>query len=108
MVVAYDVDEEEQELETRGAGEKRWYVLFMCLSSLFFFAVLTLCLLSEDAPAWRMFAPDFLGTVETVVCADGEEDHNAIIRSNFRVPTEAALAVELPPGKGIIWKVFHL
>ncbi|KAJ0802236.1 hypothetical protein HanPI659440_Chr03g0126861 [Helianthus annuus] len=54
----------------------------------------------EDAPAWRMFAPDFLGTVETVVCADGEEDHNAIIRSNFRVPTEAALAVELPPGKG--------
>ncbi|KAJ0593884.1 hypothetical protein HanHA300_Chr03g0102451 [Helianthus annuus] len=58
----------------------------------------------EDAPAWRMFAPDFLGTVETVVCADGEEDHNAIIRSNFRVPTEAALAVELPPGKGIIWK----
>ncbi|KAJ0612181.1 hypothetical protein HanHA300_Chr01g0024651 [Helianthus annuus] len=54
----------------------------------------------EDAPAWRMFALDFLGTVETVVCADGEEDHNAIIRSNFRVPTEAALAVELPPGKG--------
>ncbi|KAJ0677799.1 hypothetical protein HanOQP8_Chr12g0440661 [Helianthus annuus] len=54
----------------------------------------------EDAPTWRMFAPDFLGTVETVVCADGEEDHNAIIRSNFRVLTEAALAVELPPGKG--------
>ncbi|KAJ0743954.1 hypothetical protein HanPI659440_Chr10g0381891 [Helianthus annuus] len=54
----------------------------------------------EDAPAWRMFAPDFHGTVETVVCADGEEDHNTIIRSNFRVPTEAALAVELPPGKG--------
>ncbi|KAF5767415.1 hypothetical protein HanXRQr2_Chr14g0624101 [Helianthus annuus] len=54
----------------------------------------------EDAPAWRMFAPDFRGTVETVVCADGEEDHNAIIRSNFRVPNEAALAVELPPGKG--------
>ncbi|KAJ0891910.1 hypothetical protein HanPSC8_Chr09g0359641 [Helianthus annuus] len=54
----------------------------------------------EDAPAWRMFAPDFHGTVETVVCADGEEDHNAVIRSNFRVPTEAALAVELPPGKG--------
>ncbi|KAJ0491239.1 hypothetical protein HanIR_Chr12g0561741 [Helianthus annuus] len=54
----------------------------------------------EHAPAWRMFAPDFHGTVETVVCADGEEDHNAVIRSNFRVPTEAALAVELPPGKG--------
>uniref|UniRef100_A0A251SLB1 Transposase (putative) gypsy type domain-containing protein n=1 Tax=Helianthus annuus TaxID=4232 RepID=A0A251SLB1_HELAN len=54
----------------------------------------------ENAPAWRMFAPDFLGTVETVVCADGEEDHNTIIRSNFRVPTEAALAVELPSGKG--------
>ncbi|KAJ0454846.1 hypothetical protein HanIR_Chr15g0744591 [Helianthus annuus] len=54
----------------------------------------------EDAPAWRMFAPDFEGTVETVVCADGEQDHNTIIRSNFRVPTEAALAVELPVGKG--------
>ncbi|XP_035839023.1 uncharacterized protein LOC118486587 [Helianthus annuus] len=59
----------------------------------------------ENAPAWRMFAPDFLGTVETVVCADGEEDHNTIIRSNFRVPTEAALAVELPSGKGIISKL---
>ncbi|KAJ0944713.1 hypothetical protein HanPSC8_Chr03g0119911 [Helianthus annuus] len=54
----------------------------------------------EDAPAWRMFAPDFEGTVETVLCADGEDGHNALIRSNFRVPTEAALAVELPPGKG--------
>ncbi|XP_035844109.1 uncharacterized protein LOC118490527 [Helianthus annuus] len=54
----------------------------------------------EDAPAWRMFAPDFEGTVETVVCADGEQDHNTIIRSNFRVPTAAALAVELPVGKG--------
>ncbi|KAM0071734.1 hypothetical protein Hdeb2414_s0001g00028581 [Helianthus debilis subsp. tardiflorus] len=54
----------------------------------------------EDAPAWRMFAPDFLGTVETVVCADGEEDFNVTIRGNFRVPTEAALAVELPRGKG--------
>ncbi|XP_035838141.1 uncharacterized protein LOC118491398 [Helianthus annuus] len=62
----------------------------------------------ENAPAWRMFAPDFLGTVETVVCADGEEDHNTIIRSNFRVPTEAALAVELPSGKGIISKLCHL
>ncbi|KAJ0498397.1 hypothetical protein HanHA89_Chr13g0522151 [Helianthus annuus] len=55
---------------------------------------------SGDAPAWRMFAPDFEGTVETVVCADGEQDHNTIIRSNFRVPTAAALAVELPVGKG--------
>ncbi|XP_035836722.1 uncharacterized protein LOC110919845 isoform X2 [Helianthus annuus] len=54
----------------------------------------------EDAPAWRMFAPDFEGTVETVVCADGEQDHNTLIRSNFRVPTAAALAVELPVGKG--------
>ncbi|KAJ0601964.1 hypothetical protein HanIR_Chr03g0134561 [Helianthus annuus] len=63
-------------------GKKRWYVLFVY------------------APAWRMFAPDFEGTVETVLCADGEDGHNALIRSNFRVPTEAALAVELPPGKG--------
>ncbi|KAJ0557073.1 hypothetical protein HanIR_Chr07g0321001 [Helianthus annuus] len=54
----------------------------------------------EDAPLWRMFAPDFQGQVETVVCADGEEEFNVIIRNNFRVPTEAALAVELPRGKG--------
>ncbi|KAJ0648863.1 hypothetical protein HanLR1_Chr15g0577641 [Helianthus annuus] len=54
----------------------------------------------EDAPLWRMFAPDFLGKVETVVCADGEEEFNVLIRDNFRVPTEAALAVELPRGKG--------
>ncbi|XP_035839694.1 uncharacterized protein LOC118479379 isoform X2 [Helianthus annuus] len=60
---------------------------------------------SGDAPAWRMFAPDFEGTVETVVCADGEQDHNTIIRSNFRVPTAAALAVELPVGKGILSKL---
>ncbi|KAJ0469124.1 hypothetical protein HanIR_Chr14g0704481 [Helianthus annuus] len=54
----------------------------------------------EDAPLWRMFAPDFLGKVETIVCADGEEEFNVLIRDNFRVPTEAALAVELPRGKG--------
>ncbi|KAJ0912476.1 hypothetical protein HanRHA438_Chr06g0274771 [Helianthus annuus] len=54
----------------------------------------------EDAPLWRMFAPDFLGKVETVVCADGDEEFNVLIRENFRVPTEAALAVELPRGKG--------
>ncbi|KAF5813022.1 hypothetical protein HanXRQr2_Chr03g0093371 [Helianthus annuus] len=44
--------------------------------------------------------PGFQGQVEKVVCADGEEDFNVIIRDNFRVPTEAALAVELPRGKG--------
>ncbi|XP_035831207.1 uncharacterized protein LOC118480452 isoform X1 [Helianthus annuus] len=55
----------------------------------------------EDAPVWRMFAPDFQGQVEKVVCADGEEEFNVIIRDNFRVPTEAALAVELPRGKGM-------
>ncbi|KAF5802250.1 hypothetical protein HanXRQr2_Chr06g0257391 [Helianthus annuus] len=54
----------------------------------------------EDAHVWRMFAPDFQGQVEIVVCADGEEEFNVIIRDNFRVPTEAALAVELPRGKG--------
>ncbi|KAF5754768.1 hypothetical protein HanXRQr2_Chr17g0794961 [Helianthus annuus] len=54
----------------------------------------------EDAPVWRMFAPDFQGQVEIVVCADGEDEFNVIIRDNFRVPTEAALAVELPRGKG--------
>ena len=48
-----------------------------------------------------MFAPDFLGKVETVVCADGEEEFNVLIRDNFRVPTEAALAVELPRGNGM-------
>ena len=48
-----------------------------------------------------MFASDFRGQVETVVCADGEEEFNVIIRDNFRVPTEAALAVELPRGKGM-------
>ncbi|XP_035842807.1 uncharacterized protein LOC118489215 [Helianthus annuus] len=30
----------------------------------------------EDAPVWRMFAPDFQGQVEKVVCADGEEEFN--------------------------------
>ncbi|KAJ0790199.1 hypothetical protein HanPI659440_Chr05g0212741 [Helianthus annuus] len=54
----------------------------------------------EDAPLWRMFASDFEGQVETIACADDEDGFNVIIRDNFRVPTEAALAVELPRGKG--------
>ena len=58
-------------------------------------------MLSEDTALWRMFAPDFEGKVETVACADDEDGFNVIIRDNFRVPTEAALAVELPRGKGM-------
>ncbi|KAJ0491470.1 hypothetical protein HanIR_Chr12g0564131 [Helianthus annuus] len=54
----------------------------------------------EDATLWRMFASDFQGKVEIVACADDEDGFNVIIRDNFRVPTEAALAVELPRGKG--------
>ncbi|KAF5776059.1 hypothetical protein HanXRQr2_Chr13g0619051 [Helianthus annuus] len=53
-----------------------------------------------DAPLWRMFDPNFGGQVETVACADDEDGFNVIIRDNFRAPTEAALAVELPQGKG--------
>ncbi|KAF5794873.1 hypothetical protein HanXRQr2_Chr08g0333081 [Helianthus annuus] len=56
----------------------------------------------EDAALWRMFAPDFEGKVETVACVDGDDGFNVTIRDNFRVPTEAALAVELPQGKGIM------
>ncbi|XP_021988810.2 uncharacterized protein LOC110885428 isoform X1 [Helianthus annuus] len=55
-----------------------------------------------------MFASDFRGQVETVVCADGEEEFNVIIRDNFRVPTEAVLAVELPRGKGKFRNPFYL
>ncbi|KAJ0725279.1 hypothetical protein HanPI659440_Chr12g0456921 [Helianthus annuus] len=54
----------------------------------------------EDAALWRVFAPDFEGKVEIVACADDEDGFNVVIRDNFRVPTEAALAVELPRGKG--------
>ncbi|KAF5796199.1 hypothetical protein HanXRQr2_Chr08g0348661 [Helianthus annuus] len=50
----------------------------------------------EDAALWRMFASDFEGKVEIVACADDEDGFNVIIRDNFRVPTEAALAVALP------------
>ncbi|KAM0028886.1 hypothetical protein Hdeb2414_s0018g00519461 [Helianthus debilis subsp. tardiflorus] len=42
----------------------------------------------------------FKSKVEIVSCADDEDGFNVIIRDNFRVPTEAALAVELPQGKG--------
>ncbi|KAJ0780677.1 hypothetical protein HanPI659440_Chr06g0240441 [Helianthus annuus] len=54
----------------------------------------------EDAPLWRMFNPGFKGKVEVIACADDEDGFNVTIRDNFRVPAEAALAVELPQGKG--------
>ncbi|KAJ0454591.1 hypothetical protein HanIR_Chr15g0741821 [Helianthus annuus] len=53
-----------------------------------------------DAALWRIFDPDFEGKVVTVACTDDEDGFNVIIRDNFRVPTEAALTVELPQGKG--------
>ncbi|MFS8020720.1 hypothetical protein Hanom_Chr16g01418991 [Helianthus anomalus] len=53
-----------------------------------------------DAALWRIFDPDFEGKVVTVACADDVDGFNVIIRDNFRGPTEAALAVELPQGKG--------
>ncbi|MFS7945425.1 hypothetical protein Hanom_Chr06g00524151 [Helianthus anomalus] len=59
---------------------------------------------SEDAAMWRIFDPDFEGKVETVACADDEDGFNITIRDNFRVPTKAALAVELPQGKDIMKK----
>ncbi|MFS8007340.1 hypothetical protein Hanom_Chr14g01259881 [Helianthus anomalus] len=54
----------------------------------------------EDAALWRIFDPDFEGKVVTVACVDDEDGFNVIIRDNFWVPTEAALAVGLPQGKG--------
>ncbi|MFS7902794.1 hypothetical protein Hanom_Chr01g00015491 [Helianthus anomalus] len=56
----------------------------------------------EDAALWRIFAPDFKGKVETVACADDEDGFTVAIRDNFRVPTEATLAVELLQGKSIM------
>ncbi|KAJ0688314.1 hypothetical protein HanOQP8_Chr11g0392991 [Helianthus annuus] len=53
----------------------------------------------EDAALWRIFDPEFKGKVEVIACADVEDGFNVIIRDNFRVPSEAALAVELPQGK---------
>ncbi|KAM0017324.1 hypothetical protein Hdeb2414_s0027g00686871 [Helianthus debilis subsp. tardiflorus] len=54
----------------------------------------------EDAAMWRIFAPDFKGKVEVVACTEGEEGFNFTNCNNFRVPAEAALAVEFPHGKG--------
>ncbi|MFS7894355.1 hypothetical protein Hanom_Chr17g01573491 [Helianthus anomalus] len=56
----------------------------------------------EDAPLWRMFDPDFKGKVEVIACADDEDGFNVTIRDNFRVPAEAALAVELRKAKGAL------
>ncbi|MFS7902916.1 hypothetical protein Hanom_Chr01g00017081 [Helianthus anomalus] len=54
----------------------------------------------EDSPLWRLFDPGFEGKVEVLACADDEDGFNVTIRDNFWVPAEAALAVELPQGKG--------
>ncbi|MFS7913789.1 hypothetical protein Hanom_Chr02g00145831 [Helianthus anomalus] len=62
----------------------------------------------EDVALLRIFDPDFEGKVVTVACADDEDWFNVIIHDNFQVPTEAALAVELPQGKGIMDVIFGL
>ncbi|KAM0046110.1 hypothetical protein Hdeb2414_s0009g00312101 [Helianthus debilis subsp. tardiflorus] len=49
---------------------------------------------------FRRFDPGFKGKVEVLACTDDEDGFNVIIRDNFRMPAEAALAVELPQGKG--------
>ncbi|KAJ0917695.1 hypothetical protein HanRHA438_Chr05g0208881 [Helianthus annuus] len=54
----------------------------------------------EDAALWRIFDLDFKDQVEVIACAGDEDGFNVIIRDNFQVPAEAALAVELPQGKG--------
>ncbi|KAJ0584500.1 hypothetical protein HanRHA438_Chr05g0223011 [Helianthus annuus] len=67
-----------------------------------FLSMIFVNVLSEDAPLWRMFCPDFKGEVEIVACADGEEGFNRTIRDNFRLPDRAALEAVLPQGKGIV------
>ncbi|KAJ0570157.1 hypothetical protein HanHA300_Chr05g0174921 [Helianthus annuus] len=67
-----------------------------------FLSMIFVNVLSEDAPLWRMFCPDFKGEAEIVACADGEEGFNRTIRDNFRLPDRAALEAVLPQGKGIV------
>ncbi|KAF5809459.1 hypothetical protein HanRHA438_Chr04g0167541 [Helianthus annuus] len=75
--------------------------LFPCTRLLtFLFLLLSFVnVLSEDAPLWRMFCPDFKGEVAILACADGEEGFNRTIRDNFRVPDQGSLEVVLPQGK---------
>ncbi|KAJ0717225.1 hypothetical protein HanPI659440_Chr13g0521201 [Helianthus annuus] len=56
--------------------------------------------LTEEAPLWRMFCPDFEGKVDIVTCGAGEEGWNRTIICSFRMPDEAALNAVLPGGKG--------
>ncbi|KAJ0795404.1 hypothetical protein HanPI659440_Chr04g0150101 [Helianthus annuus] len=53
-----------------------------------------------EAPLWRMFCPDFEDKIEIEKCGPDEEGWNETILSNFWVPSEAALNVALPEGKG--------
>uniref|UniRef100_A0A251UVL6 Uncharacterized protein n=1 Tax=Helianthus annuus TaxID=4232 RepID=A0A251UVL6_HELAN len=57
------------------------------------------CVLSKDAPLWRMFEPDFEGKVELLSCGE-REGFNLEIVGNFRVPTRDMLNAPLPQGKG--------
>ncbi|KAJ0860533.1 hypothetical protein HanRHA438_Chr13g0624701 [Helianthus annuus] len=57
--------------------------------------------LTEEAPLWRMFCPDFEGNADIVTCGAGEEGWNRTILCNFRMPDEAALNAVLPGGKCI-------
>ena len=58
------------------------------------------CVLSENAPLWRMFDPTFEGKVELLPCGE-REGFNLEIVGNFRVPTHDMLNAPLPQGKGI-------
>ncbi|KAF5775594.1 hypothetical protein HanXRQr2_Chr13g0613831 [Helianthus annuus] len=55
--------------------------------------------LTEEAPLWRMFCPDFEGKADIVTCGAGEEGWNCTIICNFRMPDEAALNAVLQGGK---------
>ncbi|KAF5782812.1 hypothetical protein HanRHA438_Chr11g0513241 [Helianthus annuus] len=42
--------------------------------------------LTEEAPLWRMFCPDFEGKIDIVRCNAGEEGWNRTNIGNFRMP----------------------
>ena len=73
-----------------------------CAVSLFPLLVLTdfACVLSADAPLWRMFEPDFEGKVELIACGE-REGFNLEIVGNFCVPTRDMLNAPMPEGEGI-------
>ncbi|KAM0004111.1 hypothetical protein Hdeb2414_s0255g00849271 [Helianthus debilis subsp. tardiflorus] len=99
QMMLFRLDRKARPVVCEKSGGKHIYSCAVSLLPCFFTDFV--CVLSEDAPPWRMFDPTFKGKVELLPCSE-REGFNLEIVGNFRVLERWALNAPLPQGKGII------